>query len=77
MLDVPLYGAREYGTFDVAAHTSASFDAHRMINPRDVLLDDWTLIQIRRHIVRGGADELHTSIVCLFVWLRTLEARQE
>src|SRR5688572_1299369 len=77
VLDVPLYGAREHGTLHIPAHTSTGFDAHGVINTCDVLLDDRPLIQIRCHIVGRGTDELHTSIVCLLVRLRTLEARQE
>ena len=48
-----------------------------VIDALDFLLDDRTLIQIRRHIVRRGADQLHAARERLVIGLRALEARQE
>ena len=46
-------------------------------DPLDLLLDDRALVEVGRHIVRGGTDQLHAAGVRLVVRLGALEARQE
>ena len=39
----------------------------RMAYAGHVLLDDRALVELRRDVVRGGADQLHTAIVGLVI----------
>ena len=48
-----------------------------MIRPRDLLLNDGTLVQVGRHEMRRRADNLDAALVRLVVGLRTLEGGQE
>jgi hypothetical protein len=43
----------------------------------NVLFDDGTFVEIRRHIVRGGADQFHAACVSLMVWPGALKAGEE
>ncbi len=49
----------------------------RVVDANHVLLDDRALVEVGRHVVGGGADQLHAAGVCLVVGLGALEARQE
>ena len=49
----------------------------RMVHARHVLLDDRALVEIGRHVVRGGADQLDAARMGLRVRPRALEAGQE
>lgn len=48
-----------------------------MIHPRDLLLNDRSLVQILRRKVRRRSDDLDTALVRLMVRLSSLERRQE
>jgi hypothetical protein len=48
-----------------------------MADALDVLVDDRSLVEVARHIMRGGADQLHAALVRLVIRTRALEARQE
>ena len=48
-----------------------------MVDPINVLFDDRSLVEVRRHIVSGCPNELDTAIMRLEVRARTLETRQE
>lgn len=63
--------------FNSASSMSQLLGAHAMVHADHVLLDDRPLIQITRHKMGGGTDNLHPAIVCLVVWLGSLEGGQE
>ena len=42
-----------------------------------VLFDDGACIQFGGHVVTGGTDNLHSSLVCLMIWLGADEGWQE
>ncbi len=67
MLDVPAHRPGERHALDVAAHTRQLGDAVGVVDPRDLLLDDRSLVELLGHVVGGGADELHATRVCLGV----------
>lgn len=48
-----------------------------MVDARDALLNDGTLIEVGCDKVRSGANDLNTALKCLVVGLCTLEGRQE
>ncbi|MCY1242428.1 hypothetical protein D9M72_553880 [compost metagenome] len=48
-----------------------------MVHAEHFLLDDWTLVQVCRDVMRGGSDELHAAVIGLVVRLGTLETGQE
>ena len=48
-----------------------------MVHAGDVLFDDRTFVEVARHVVRGGADDLDPARVRLVVRFGALEARQE
>ena len=68
---------RQHITLDIAARMGQLLGAQRMVHPHHILLDDRPLIQITRHKVRRGANDLNTSVIRLVVRLRALETRQE
>lgn len=49
----------------------------RRLHPLDLLLDDRALVELCRHVVCRGADQLHTTLVGLVIRLGSLESRQE
>lgn len=73
MLDMQLDGSREHHGFDVTAYGYEVFWVQEVIGALDVLLDDGTFVQIFRHIVRCGTDELHATLVRLMVGLGPLK----
>ena len=48
-----------------------------MGNAGNILLDDWTGIQLGCNIVAGGTDNLHAALVSLMIGLGTDKGRQE
>jgi hypothetical protein len=48
-----------------------------MRNSLNVLLDDRALIQVRGDVVGRSANQLHSALMRLMVWLGPLEARQK
>ena len=77
MLEVELHRAGERDALDVPSHRSQILDRLRVIHSFDRLLDDRAFVEIRRHVVRRCADQLHAARMRLVVRLRTLEAGQE
>ena len=49
-------------------------DIVMMMNPLDLLIDNRSGIELRGHIMAGGANELHTSLIGLVIWLRAFES---
>ena len=49
--------------------------SHRVVDAGDVLFDDRTLVEGRRHVVRGRADQLHAPLVGLVVRLGARRTR--
>jgi hypothetical protein len=48
-----------------------------VVDADDLLLDDRPFVQIRCHVVRGRADQLHPAVEGLVVGLGAFEAGQE
>ena len=53
--------ARQHASFDVAAFADQIVRRIAMRDALHVLFDDWTFVEVSRHIMRGGADQLDTS----------------
>ena len=69
--------ARQDPSLDVAADGDEPLRRLGVGDADDVLLDDRALVEVGRHVVRRGPDELDTAVVRLVVGLGALEARQE
>src|SRR3954471_1066607 len=76
-LRMPLDGAIQHNSLELAASDNEVLGRLRVINPLHFLLDDRTFIQIRRHVMGGGANELHAARERLVIGLRALEPGQE
>jgi hypothetical protein len=63
--------------FDVAADGGEVLGRQRVVHALDVLFDDRALVEVGRHVVRGGADQLDAARMRLEVGPRALEAGQE
>ena len=74
---MPAHGARENQRFHVTAHCSHVGHAQRVIDALDVLFDDRTVVERRRHVMGGRADQLDAVAMRLFVGPCALEARQK
>ena len=72
-----LHGPCQHDAFDVAADGGVVFRRHGVTDPRQVLFDDRSLVQVGRHVMRRGADQLDAPPVRLMVRLGALEAGQE
>jgi hypothetical protein len=68
------HGARQHAAFDVAALADEIVGCVAMRDALDVLLDDRSLIEIRRNLVGRRPDQLHPALVRLMVGLGPLEA---
>src|SRR6478735_3615145 len=77
VLAVPLDGARQHLALGVAAAGGQGLDRVGVVGALHVLLDDRPLVEVGRHVVGGGADQLHAAVVRLVVGLGALEDRQE
>ena len=77
IFEVMAHGARQHAAFDVAALARQIFRRVTVADALDVLVDDRALVEIARHIMRGGADQLDAALMRLVVGSRALEARQE
>ena len=70
--------ARDRASASASRPTVASASrVEGVVDPDDLLLDDRTLVELGRHVVGGGADQLHPARVRLVVGLGALEAGQE
>src|SRR5699024_3157259 len=58
VLEMPPEPPGEYQFLRVAALAHHVLHGRRVVDPDDVLLDDRPLVQIRGHVVAGGADQL-------------------
>src|ERR1700691_4163807 len=77
VLGVPGDRPGEHVGLDVTAGLGEQLRLKRVVNAHHVLLDDGPLVKVGRHVMRGGADDLHALGVRLVVGPGTLEARQE
>src|SRR5262245_30776623 len=62
-LRVPLDGAIQHHALEICTDRHELLGRHRVIHARDLLLDDRTFVEIGRDVVRGGADQFHTTRV--------------
>ena len=72
-----LHGGCQHVALDVASSVGQLLRAHAVVDADNVLLDNRTLIQIAGDEVRGGTDNLDTTVVGLVVRLGALKRRQE
>jgi hypothetical protein len=77
LLTPPLDCRRKHLTLHVTPLLHQLLRTQRMIDPRNALLDNRALVQIRSHKVRARADNFNAALVRLVVRLRALEGRQE
>src|SRR6266436_1385618 len=77
VLDMPAYGSREHDLLQVPALLDQILDRVTMRYARYALLDDRPVIEHFRNIVCRGADDFHTAIKSLLVWLRPNKRGQE
>jgi hypothetical protein len=77
MLDMVFDRAGEYHIFDIAPDSRQFLRCQRVIDPFHLLLDDRAFVQIGRHIMGRGADQLDPAVIGLLVRIGPLEAGQE
>jgi hypothetical protein len=68
---------RENPSFNFASLAHEIVGRVVMADTLNILFDDRTFVEIRRNIMRGGADQLHAAGMRLMVGFRALEPRQE
>ena len=74
---VPFDGTGQHLALGITALGCEVFHGFAVVHTGHVLLDDRAFVQIGRHIVGGGADQLHTPVVGLVVGLGPFEAGQK
>ena len=74
---MPAEPTGEHGTLDVPTNAQEIINRVAVVDPAGVLLDDWSGVQFRRHVVARGTDKLHTPFERLVVGPSTGERRQE
>src|SRR2546425_9069199 len=77
ILQVVAYRARQHAALDIAALASQIVGRIAMADALDVLIDDRALIEIAGDVMRGGADQLHATLVRLVIRPRALKTRQK
>src|SRR3990172_9917413 len=75
--EVQVDGAGEHDLLEIAALAHQVVDGVAVADSGDVLLDDRSLVQLRRGVVRRRADDLHAAFVRLVVWACAGERGQE
>ena len=76
-LDVGAHRSGEHDGLEVTAPAGELGDVVTVGHVGDVLGDDWTLVEVRGHVVRGGPDDLDTPVVGLSVRIGPDERRKE
>lgn len=61
-----------FAALDIAALAQV-FGRIAVADALDVLVDDRALVEVARHVMRGGADQLDAALMRLMVGARTLE----
>lgn len=77
MLQVPLHGAGEHSTLQVAPASDQILDLVAVGDSGYILFDDRTVIEHRSYVVTGGADELDAASMSRVVRARADEGRQK
>src|SRR4051794_26956445 len=77
ILKMMAHSPRQHAAFDVAALANQILGRVAMADALDILIDDRALVERARDIMRRGADQLDTALMCLVIGPRALEARQE
>eukprot|EP01136_Pigoraptor_vietnamica_P025315 Opistho-1_new@79202 len=77
VLGMPLDRARQGHALDIAAHGHELLGRQAVVDAGDLLLDDGSFVQVRGHVMGGGADQLDTALIGLVIGLGALEAGQE
>src|SRR3954447_26454555 len=67
VLAVPLHRASEDRPLDLRAQSGELLDGVGVGDADDVLFDDRAGIELGRHVMRRGTDELHTALLGLLV----------
>ncbi|MPM73070.1 hypothetical protein SDC9_120046 [bioreactor metagenome] len=76
-LAMPLHGTGQNLALGVAATGRQVLHGVGMVGACHVLLYDRAFVEVGRHIVGGGTDQLHAAVMRLVVGLGALEAGQE
>mmetsp|Transcript_1414 Transcript_1414/g.4068 ORF Transcript_1414/g.4068 Transcript_1414/m.4068 type:complete len:448 (+) Transcript_1414:2110-3453(+) len=77
VLQVPRQGPGEHGPLEVPPLLDHVPHRIPVRDPDNVLVDDGASVQVRRDVVRRGADDLHPAIVRAVVRIASLEGGQE
>lgn len=75
--DVLLHGTRKDYLLKVLSLEDKRLRCVLVSDAYYILLNDWTSIELCCDIVACGSDDLHTTLVCLMIWLGTYERRKE
>ena len=77
MFAVPLHGTRQHLAFGVSPDGGQILDGFAVVHPGHVLLDDGAFVEGGRHVMGGGADQLHAALMGLVIRFGPFEAGQK
>src|SRR5262245_47431825 len=63
VFDVPADGTRQDDAFDVAAEAAEVVGVVAVVDAADVLFDDRSRVEVLRHVMGGGADQLDAAVI--------------
>lgn len=76
-MDVGMNRARQHLTFNITSDGYVVGRVLRMGDAGKVLFNDRAFVEVGRHVMGGGSDQFHTTLIGLTIWVRTLKAWQE
>ena len=74
---MPLHSSAQGDALKVSSDGGEALGRVGVADASDFLFDDRPFIELRRHVMGRGADQLHSSGVGLVVWLGAFETRKE
>ena len=77
MFSEPAHRPIEYNALEIMPDLDHVLRPHRVIDTLDPLLDDWALVEVSCHEMRGRANYLDPALVRLVIRLCALETWQE
>ena len=72
---VPFEGTSQHLALGVTSQSGQVLDRFAVVHAGDVLLDDGAFVQVSGHVVGGGTNQLHASLMRLVIGLGAFEAR--
>src|SRR5258706_12058124 len=69
--------ARQHHSFQIAAFADQIVDGVSMADSHDVLLDDGAVVQLLRHVVARGSNQLDAPVIRLMIRTRPDKCRQK